>query len=153
MRDFFRGFGLYAAWLVAIIATAGSLYFSEVRLFVPCALCWYQRILMYPLVLLLGIASYRQDRSIVSYALPLSVLGMGVSLFHYLEQKVPGFSTPSICRAGVPCSQEYINWLGFITIPFLALIAFTLISILLAGVAWSRTTTHNKGVGAEPVTA
>ena len=150
MKGFFRGFGLYAAWLVAIVATAGSLYFSEVRFFIPCALCWYQRVLMYPLVILLGIASYRQDRGIVRYALPLSILGMGVSTFHYLEQKVPGFRPPSICRSGVPCSQEYINWLGFITIPLLALTAFILITTLLVGVARSQATPHNKGVGAEP---
>lgn len=135
MRGFFRNFGLYAAWLVAITATAGSLYFSEVRLFVPCSLCWYQRIMMYPLVILLGIASYRQDVGVARYALPMSVLGGAVSLFHYLEQKVPGFSAPSLCRMGVPCTQEYINWLGFITIPFLALVAFTLITVLLVGVA------------------
>lgn len=146
MRGFFSGFGLYAAWLVAVTATAGSLYFSEVRLFAPCSLCWYQRILMYPLVILLGIASYRQDRGVVHYALPLSVLGGGVSLFHYLEQKVPGFSAPSLCRMGVPCTQEYINWLGFITIPFLALVAFTLITLVLIGVARSLKGTHNEGV-------
>ena len=143
MRRFLRDFGLYAAWLVAVAATAGSLYFSEVRLFAPCSLCWYQRILMYPLVIVLGVASYRQDRSVVYYALPLSVLGGGVSVFHYLEQKVPGFSTPSICRMGVPCTQEYINWLGFITIPFLALVAFTLITLVLLGVARSCRGTHN----------
>ena len=144
MRKFYRHFGLYGAWLVAITATAGSLYFSEVRLFVPCSLCWYQRILMYPLVVILGIASYRQDQGIVRYALPLSILGGVVSLFHYLEQKVPGFSAPSLCRVGVPCTQEYINWLGFITIPFLALIAFTLITTLLIGLARSREGTHNE---------
>lgn len=148
MRGFFRDFGLYAAWLVAITATAGSLYFSEVRLFVPCSLCWYQRIMMYPLVILLGVASYRQDREIVRYALPLSVLGGAVALFHYLEQKVPGFSAPSLCRAGVPCTQEYINWLGFITIPFLALVAFTLITVLLVGVARGGGNPHNAGVAA-----
>ncbi len=153
MQGFFRGFGLYGAWIVALVATAGSLYFSEVRFFIPCALCWYQRVLMYPLVILLGIASYRQDRNVVVYALPLSILGIGVSVFHYLEQKVPGFRPPSICRSGVPCSQEYINWLGFITIPFLALIAFTLITVLLVGVARSTRTTHNKEVGTEPVAA
>ncbi len=150
MRAFFRTFGLYAAWLVAITATAGSLYFSEVRLFAPCSLCWYQRIMMYPLVILLGVASYRQDRGIVRYALPLSVLGGTVSLFHYLEQKVPGFSAPSLCRMGVPCTQEYINWLGFITIPFLALVAFTLITVLLVGVARSSRDTHNAGAAAHP---
>ncbi len=134
-------------------ATAGSLYFSEVRLFVPCSLCWYQRIMMYPLVILLGVASYRQDREIVRYALPLSVLGGTVSLFHYLEQKVPGFSAPSLCRMGVPCTQEYINWLGFITIPFLALVAFTLITLLLVGVARSGRDTHNAGAAAHPASA
>ena len=143
MRSFYRNFGLYAAWLVAIVATAGSLYFSEVRLFVPCALCWYQRIMMYPLVILLGIASYRQDKGIVRYTLPLTILGGAVSIFHYLEQKVPSFRAPSICRSGVPCSSEYINWLGFITIPFLALIAFTLITILLIGVARSSRSADN----------
>ncbi|ADI13667.1 disulfide oxidoreductase [Truepera radiovictrix] len=137
MTRFFRDFGLYAAWLVAIVATAGSLYFSEVRLFVPCTLCWYQRIMMYPLVIILGVASYRQDRRVVAYALPLAVIGGAFSLFHYLEQKVPGFSAPTLCRVGVPCNQEYINWLGFITIPFLALVAFVLISVLLIGVARS----------------
>lgn len=137
MTRFFRDFGLYAAWLVALVATAGSLYFSEVRLFVPCTLCWYQRIMMYPLVIVLGIASYKQDKKIVAYALPFTALGGAVALFHYLEQKVPGFSAPTLCRVGVPCTQEYINWLGFITIPFLALTAFLLIALLLIGVARS----------------
>jgi len=137
-------YGLYAAWLVAVVATAGSLYFSEVRLFVPCTLCWYQRIFMYPLVILLGVASYRQDRNVVPYALPMAVLGGAVALFHYLEQKVPGFSAPSLCRVGVPCTQEYINWLGFITIPLLSLVAFTLITGLLLGVARAGRSAHNS---------
>ena len=133
MHSFLGTYGLYLAWLVAILATGGSLYFSEIRLFVPCSLCWYQRILMYPLVIILGLASFRQSTVIVPYVLPLSVLGMGVSLFHYLEQKVPGFGAPAVCRSGVPCGTEYINGLGFITIPFLALVAFTLITLLLLG--------------------
>jgi len=126
------GTRLYLAWLVATIATLGSLYFSEVRHFIPCTLCWYQRILMYPLVVLLGIASYRQDQHIKGYLLPLTLLGMVVSSYHYLEQKVPGFGAAGLCRSGVPCSGSYINWLGFITIPLLALTAFTLISLLLS---------------------
>jgi disulfide bond formation protein DsbB len=134
---------LYIAWLVAIVATLGSLYFSEVRHFVPCTLCWYQRILMYPLVLILGVGSYRMDRHAFAYALPLSVLGMFVSTFHYLEQMVPGFAAEALCTSGVPCSGRYIEWLGFITIPFLALIAFTIISGLLASI-WLR--------GTEPTT-
>ena len=126
-------YGLYLAWLVAVVATAGSLYFSEVRLFVPCTLCWYQRILMYPLVIVLGLAAFHRSTVVVPYVLPLSVLGAGVALFHYLEQKVPGFGAPAMCRSGVPCSLEYINVLGFVTIPFLALVAFVLITVLLIG--------------------
>ena len=122
---------LYAAWVVALVATLGSLYFSEVRHFVPCTLCWYQRILMYPLVVVLGVASWRLDASVRAYVLPLSILGMAVATFHYLEQTIPGFGVEALCSTGVPCSGRYINWLGFVTIPFLALIAFTLITVLL----------------------
>ncbi|MCQ6559445.1 disulfide oxidoreductase [Paenibacillus mendelii] len=126
-----RDYTLYMAWIVAIAATLGSLYFSEIRGYIPCELCWYQRILMYPLALILGIAAYNTETSIKKYVLPLSVIGGLISLFHYLEQKVPGFAAIKPCTQGVPCSTAYINWLGFITIPFLALIAFTLITVLM----------------------
>ncbi|EKN63463.1 disulfide oxidoreductase [Schinkia azotoformans] len=122
---------LYTAWLVSIVATLGSLYFSEIRGFIPCELCWYQRILMYPLVLILGIGTFQSDISVKKFVLPMSLFGGAISFMHYLEQKVPGFAGIKPCVKGVPCSTEYINWLGFITIPFLALTAFTLISILL----------------------
>ena len=130
--------GLYLAWLTALVATSGSLYFSEVRHFVPCTLCWYQRILMYPLVIVLGIASYDQDRAVVRYALPLSVLGMVVALYHVLEQNIPGFGSAALCRAGVPCNLRYIDWLGFITIPVLSLTAFTMITVFLVLAARRR---------------
>lgn len=129
---------LYPAWLVAAVAMLGSLYFSDVRFFVPCTLCWYQRILMYPLVLILGIAGYKQDASVTRYALPLSVLGVLVAGFHYLEQKVPWISSSAVCRSGVPCDVQYINWLGFITIPLLSLVAFSIITVLLILVRRSR---------------
>lgn len=122
---------LYLAWLVAIVATLGSLYFSEIEHFIPCEMCWYQRILMYPLAVILGIAAYNNDWRIKRYALPLSIVGMGFSTFHYLMQKVPGFAEIKPCSQGVPCTSQYINWLGFITIPFLALCGFTLITILM----------------------
>ncbi len=127
-----RGGNLYLAWIVALTATLGSLYFSEVRHFVPCTLCWYQRILMYPLAIVLGIASYRQDGAVRGYVLPLSVLGMGFATYHVLEQNIAGFGAPALCRAGVPCNLHYIHWLGFITIPVLSLTAFTLITVLLS---------------------
>jgi disulfide bond formation protein DsbB len=127
-----RAYGLYLAWLVALIAMGGSLYFSEVAKFIPCELCWYQRILMYPLAVILGIASYRDDRSIIPYSITLSLGGTALSAFHYLLQKVPGLEGLAPCRKGIPCDVEYINWLGFITIPLLAFVAFVLISLLLA---------------------
>jgi disulfide bond formation protein DsbB len=127
----FRTYRLYLAWLVSVVALCGSLYFSEIMRFEPCKLCWFQRICMYPLAVLLGIASYKNDRGIIPYARTLSIVGMCISLFHYLEQKVPALQKVLPCTVGVPCSGQYINWLGFITIPFLALIAFILITILL----------------------
>ena len=130
--------GLYAAWLVALVATLGSLWFSEVRLFVPCTLCWYQRILMYPLAVILAIAAWRTDRGIVRYALPLSLFGAVVAGYHVLEQKIPGFGFPEACRGGVPCNVQYIDWLGFISIPVLSLTAFVLISVALIVVAARR---------------
>ena len=135
MNRLFDEYGLYLAWLVALVATVGSLYFSEVRHFVPCALCWFQRIFMYPLAILLGIASFKQDKGIVVYALPFTVLGGATAVYHLLEQNVPGFAAPAMCQVGVACSGKYINWLGFISIPVLALTAFVLITAVLVGVA------------------
>ncbi|MFC4076193.1 disulfide oxidoreductase [Salinithrix halophila] len=126
-----RNYSLYLAWLVSLVAVGGSLYFSEYAGYIPCQLCWIQRIFMYPLVLILGIASYREDRSVIPYALSMSLLGGSVSLYHYLHQMVPGLASLAPCREGVPCNTAYIDWLGFITIPLLALAAFTLISVLL----------------------
>ncbi|MCK1997426.1 disulfide oxidoreductase [Psychrobacillus psychrodurans] len=120
---------LYFAWLVSVVATLGSLYFSEIKGFIPCDLCWFQRIFMYPLAVILGIGTFQSDISVKKFILPLSIVGGLISLFHYLEQKVPGFGGIRPCVSGVPCSAEYINWFGFVTIPFLALTAFTLITI------------------------
>jgi disulfide bond formation protein DsbB len=122
---------LYFAWLVAVIATLGSLYFSEIRLFQPCVLCWYQRIAMYPLSLILGIAAFTNEIKITKYVLPISIIGGLISLYHYLLEKVPGFATIKPCSQGVPCDVAWINWFGFITIPFLALTAFVMITVFL----------------------
>lgn len=122
---------LLFAWITSIIAMVGSLFFSERMGFIPCTLCWYQRILMYPLVIFLGIAFYRNDRYVYKYILPMSILGMLISSYHYALQKIPALDQFSACTSGVPCSGQYINWFGFVTIPFLALIAFTLITIMM----------------------
>ncbi|GGD63093.1 disulfide oxidoreductase [Paenibacillus nasutitermitis] len=131
MRAKIHSLSLYLSWVVAMVAVGGSLFFSEIMGYEPCKLCWLQRICMYPLIYLLGRASYLNDRKIIGYALPLSILGGCISLYHYMEQKVPGFADIMPCTSGIPCSGDYINWLGFITIPFLALIAFILITVFL----------------------
>lgn len=122
---------LYLAWIVSVVATLGSLYFSEIRGFIPCEFCWYQRIAMYPLVIILGIAAFQNDKRVKKYVLPISIIGGSISIYHYLMQKIPGFGGFKPCLQGVPCDVQYINWFGFITIPFLALIAFTLITVLM----------------------
>ncbi|MGP4081814.1 disulfide oxidoreductase [Pseudalkalibacillus sp. R45] len=119
------------AWIISLTAFLGSLYFSEIAGFVPCEFCWYQRILMYPLAIILGIGWYIEDKKLPYYVLPFSVIGAGVSTFHYLHQKTEWFTQAVACTEGVPCSGVYINWLGFITIPFLALIAFLSISVIM----------------------
>ncbi|MBN6888694.1 disulfide bond formation protein DsbB [Cytobacillus horneckiae] len=122
---------LYIAWVISIVATLGSLYFSEIRGFIPCELCWYQRILMYPLVLILGIGTFYHDASVKRIVIPMAGIGWLISFYHYLVQKVPGFAEIKPCTSGVPCSGQYINWFGFVTIPFLALTAFTLILVVM----------------------
>ena len=130
---------LYGAWLVALTAMLGSLYFSEIRHFVPCTLCWYQRILMYPMVVLLGVAAWNRDRGVVKYALPLTVLGTLIAGYHVLDQKIPSFGFAGACSTGVPCNVAYINYLGFVTIPVLSLTAFVLVTgLLLAAMRWGR---------------
>ena len=122
---------LFLAWEVAMIATLGSLYFSEIRGFIPCDLCWFQRIFMYPLTLILGIATFQNDHSIKKIVFPMAIIGGSISVMHYLEQKIPGFGGIKPCVSGVPCNAEYINWFGFVTIPFLAFTAFSLITIFM----------------------
>ena len=102
-------FFLYGAWVVSLVATFGSLYFSEIKGFIPCELCWYQRIFMYPLTLILGIGTFQNDSSVKKFVLPLALIGGSISLMHYLEQKIPDFGGIKPCMSGVPCNTEYIN--------------------------------------------
>lgn len=121
---------LRLAWFISLVATLGSLYFSEVMGFIPCTLCWYQRILMYTLPVLLGVALYRNDTKIVIYTIFQTVLGFGFGLYHVLLQHTNLFEHANTCSVGVPCTTLFINWFGFITIPLLSMTAFLLIGIL-----------------------
>lgn len=122
---------VFACWLIASISTLGSLFFSEIMGFQPCVLCWYQRIAMYPLVLILPAGMFPFDRNIVRYALPLSLIGALTGIFHLLL--VAGYIPESIkpCVQGVPCTEVQIEWFGFVTIPLLSGLSFLIISALL----------------------
>lgn len=128
--DLFSRTSLYIALAAAWTAMLGSLYFSEVLHYVPCTLCWYQRILMYPLAAILIVGLLRRDGNLPHYVLPFSVMGQALSTYHYLVQKTDIFGVPTACQAGVPCTTIWINWFGFITIPFLAMTAFFIITIM-----------------------
>lgn len=122
---------LYLAWIIAMTSMLGSLYFSEIMKLPPCVLCWYQRILMYPLVLIIPIGIANLDKKLHKYVLPLSVTGIGVALYHYLLYIKILPDTYAPCSAGVSCTTRLIEWFGFINIPFLSLISFTLITGLM----------------------
>jgi disulfide bond formation protein DsbB len=124
---------LFAAWMVALLATAGSLFFSYVMEFAPCVLCWYQRIFLFPLVVVLARGLFPFDRGAVRYGLPLAILGWLVAAYHNLVYAgvVPENLQP--CAKGVSCTEEYIELFGLLSIPALSLIAFTtLAGILIA---------------------
>lgn len=117
------------AMIQVVVATLGSLFFSEIIHFIPCVLCWYQRICMYPLVVILAVGIYEKNKNIHKYVLPLSITGMVVAFYHNLlyYNMIP--ESAYSCQAGISCTTKYIEWLGFITIPLLSFIAFTVINI------------------------
>ena len=122
---------VFFSFLVACIATLGSLFFSEIMQFVPCSMCWYQRIFMYPLVFIFLVNLLYPDNKLFKYAFPLVSIGLFFSIYHNLlmfkiisDDLVP-------CVQGVPCSTVYINWFGFVTIPFLSFIAYSILFVLL----------------------
>jgi len=119
-------------WGQALIAMLGSLFYSEVMGYIPCSLCWYQRILMYPLVAIYGVYAFKKDRelSITLPGLIMSGIGIIISTSHYLIQKVPAFQDAGSSCGLVPCNAQYVNYFGFITIPFMAGVAFLVIFIL-----------------------
>jgi disulfide bond formation protein DsbB len=122
----------YIAWFIALIAMIGSLFFSEVMNLSPCLLCWYQRIAMYPLVIVLAVGIIIRDNRMKFYALPLALSGLMISVYHNLlyYSILPESAAP--CSQGVSCTSEQIVWLGFITIPLMAFVAFSLITLCLS---------------------
>jgi disulfide bond formation protein DsbB len=122
---------VFMAWLVASVSTLGALFLGEVMGYTPCVLCWYQRICMFPLVLILASGLFPFDRRVVRYALPLALAGWLLAMFHWGVSSglVPESATP--CSQGVPCSVEQLVWFGFLTLPMLSVLAFSVMIALL----------------------
>lgn len=131
LREAVTGLGTTLAGTVAIVATVGSLWFSEGAGFPPCELCWYQRIAMYPLAVLLPLAAWRRDEGVRPYALALAGAGLLVSSWHNIIETNPDLSSTG-CDPSNPCTIRWVEGLGFWTIPRMAFVAFALVIALLA---------------------
>jgi len=127
----FEWWTIFSCWLIASFSTLGSLFFSEIMRFPPCVLCWYQRIAMYPLVLIFLVGSFHPIKIAINFSLPIVITGWIIALYHNLLHYgiVPESASP--CLEGVSCSTVYINWFGFITIPMLSFISFSLLLSIL----------------------
>jgi disulfide bond formation protein DsbB len=125
LLDEIRRIALWAGWIVALVATLGSLYFSEIAHYTPCDLCWYQRICMYPLAVVLLVAALRDDRRVWTYVAPIAIIGIVIATYHTQLQAFP--TQQSFCSVTVPCTARYVWELGFISLPFMALTAFVFI--------------------------
>jgi disulfide bond formation protein DsbB len=130
LRDMVDGASLWLAAIVALVATLGSLYYSEIANFPPCELCWYQRIAMYPLPVILGIAAWKHDFGIRPYAIALAAIGGAISIYQYQLERFPDQTSLS-CSVEVPCTTVWVWRLHYISIPFMALSGFALIVALL----------------------
>jgi len=131
-RPALQGHALLLAWLIALVSTIGALFIGEVMQRTPCVLCWYQRIAMFPLALILGIAAYSNDKAARRYALPLAAIGGLIALWHSLVFAGLAPETIQPCtRAGPSCAGDAQILLGFLPLPFLSLAAFAAIILLL----------------------
>jgi disulfide bond formation protein DsbB len=122
---------VYLAWVIVLVGTVGSLFFSEVMGLPPCVLCWYQRIAMYPLVFIIGAGILMRDKRMKMYALPLCLVGLAIAGYHNLLYYgiIPETITP--CKEGVSCTEKQIEWFGFISIPLMGLVSFLSVTICL----------------------
>lgn len=130
MKPFCRS-ALYLAWVVALVGFLVSFYFGEISEHEPCRLCWYQRVALFPLALWLGIAAYRDDKTMATYAIPLALFGLVVALYQSISQKFPILEKEHLCGYKDDCGAAIFSLFGVITLPILSLIGFVVITILL----------------------
>ncbi len=128
------GGAIRVAFIAALMATLGSLYLSEIVGFVPCELCWFQRIAMYPLVIVLGVGALRNDLEVWRTALPISAIGALISAYHVVVQRAPSLEVTE-CSGAVPCSAIYVTVWGFVSIPVMAGGVFVLVSAIMIALA------------------
>ena len=114
---------------IAAVATAGSLYLSEVAGYLPCTLCWYQRIAMYPLTVVVGVAAVRRDGQVWKTVVPLTVIGSMLSAWHIVIERNPALGG-GVCDPNAPCSLRWVEEFGFLTLPTMAGIGFVAIAVL-----------------------
>lgn len=122
---------LRIAWFQALIGMLGSLYASEILGLIPCVLCWYQRIALYPLVIILAIGLWRRDKHVIWYSIPFALIGAGFGMYHTLLQWRVIKEGLTTCRGGISCSKVDFSWFGFINFPFLSWVGFVIILICL----------------------
>ena len=122
---------IWLAWVVALVCTVGSLMYSELFHYIPCRLCWFQRIAMYPLAVILLVGAIRREAVVRYYAIPIALIGLAISIYHNLVQFYPRLEGGS-CDPAVPCSARSVEMFGFMDLPFMAGVGFILITVLLA---------------------
>ena len=152
LRTWLAPAALTLAWVVVAVATTGSLFYSEGAGFIPCKLCWYQRIAMYPNVLILGVAAWKKDVLVRRYVVPLVLAGAAISVYHYQLERFPSQGSPA-CTADASCTVTWVWQFHYISIPFMALSAFLAIATLLrlAGGAGTRAPVDEPEREAAPV--
>jgi disulfide bond formation protein DsbB len=131
LKDFLNRNSREIAFVIALTATLGSLYFSNILGWTPCRLCWYQRIMMYPLVIVLGVGLLFEKKDVADYALPMSLIGAAVSTYHYPIQRIAELHSTGCSQMATSCDMTYTAEFGFISIPLMAWAAFLAIIILL----------------------
>ena len=131
MKEFLKKNALYGAFAVALIAFVGSMYYSQILHLPPCVLCWYQRICIFPLFVILGVSIFKKSRDIIIPAFILAIVGWVISLYHNLLyfEILPEAAAP--CMAGISCSTKFEGWLALFPIPLQALVGLTVILIAL----------------------
>lgn len=129
MHQIIKHYSLYIAWFTALVGTISSLIGSEVFHIVPCVLCWYQRILLYPLVIIIAVGILRKDKKMYQYVLPFTIPGMAIAFYHHLLQVKVIPETMAPCVQGISCATVNFLWFGFITFPLLSFFTFAIITV------------------------